>query len=130
MLGTQSAPSNPQGDSVPGWISQACVGIQHRSNSSLLPLTHVSHTTVNKTHQPLCRNMLCHLRSLMTILVTFFFSWSFAIFHKRACAGVLRGNFVEQYITELAAMRQQWQQFAPFVSAEYKTWTFAYGLSQ
>lgn len=60
-----------------------------------------------------------------------FFSLSFAIFHKRACTGVLRGgNFVEQYITELAAMKQQWQQFAPFVSAEYKTWTFAYGLSQ
>lgn len=34
-LGTQTAVSNPETDNVPGWIPQACVGIQLCSNSSL-----------------------------------------------------------------------------------------------
>lgn len=49
-----------------------------------------------------------------------FFFLSFVIFHKRACTDVLLGNFVEQYITELAAMKQQWQQFAPMYQLSIK----------
>lgn len=90
------------------------------------PLGSVSHTTVNKTHQPPCRGWICHLNLPVCLLLSILVIFA-AVFHNSAhSCKVTRNPVLGFSITEQAVMRQLSQKLAPCTStlAGYKMWTF------